>query len=101
MAQEKCGEKDSVITWLGIISGCKCVIVAFEPLFMMGSMGIVAGEKVIRAFKFTIKKKFTNYNAFSFWWCQNSRRRCFFNTDGKNVGMLYMNIYLTYNEEFR
>lgn len=56
-AREKSGEKDSVITGIGMIANCKCVIVAFEPLFMMGSMGLVAGEKIARAFRFAVKKK--------------------------------------------
>jgi len=56
-AKEKSGERDSVITGVGMIAGCKCVIAAFEPLFMMGSMGLVAGEKIARAFRFAAKKK--------------------------------------------
>ncbi len=56
-AREKSGEKDSVIAGVGMIDGCKCVIAAFEPLFMMGSMGLVAGEKIARAFRFASKKR--------------------------------------------
>ena len=56
-AKEKSGEKDSVITGTGMIAGCKCVIAAFEPLFMMGSMGLVAGEKIARAFRYATKKR--------------------------------------------
>jgi len=57
IAREKSGEMDSVITGIGMIAGCKCVVAAFEPLFMMGSMGLVAGEKITRAFRFAAKKK--------------------------------------------
>ena len=57
IAKENSGEKDSVITGVGKIAGYKCVIAAFEPLFMMGSMGLVAGEKIARAFRFATKKK--------------------------------------------
>lgn len=57
VAKENSGEKDSVITGFGMIAGCKCVVAAFEPLFMMGSMGLVAGEKIARAFRFATKKK--------------------------------------------
>jgi len=56
-AKEKSGEKDSVITGVGMIAGCKCVVAAFESLFMMGSMGLVAGEKITRTFHFAAKKK--------------------------------------------
>ena len=56
-AKEKSGEKDSVIAEVGMIAGCKCVVAAFEPLFMMGSMGLVAGEKIVRAFRYATKKK--------------------------------------------
>lgn len=57
LARLKSGEKDSVITGISTIAGCKCVIVAFEPMFMMGSMGLVAGEKIARAFRLATKKK--------------------------------------------
>jgi len=57
VAREKSGEKDSVITGVGTIAGYKCVVAAFEPLFMMGSMGLVAGEKIARAFCFATKKR--------------------------------------------
>jgi len=56
-AREKSGEKDSVITGTGMIAGCKCVVAAFEPAFMMGSMGAVAGEKIALAFTLASKKK--------------------------------------------
>jgi len=56
-AKENSGEIDSVIAGIGSIAGYKCVIAAFEPLFMMGSMGLVAGEKVTRAFSLAAKRK--------------------------------------------
>lgn len=56
-ARSKCGEKDSVITGIGKISDCKVVIAAIEPMFMMGSMGLVAGEKIARAFRLAAKKR--------------------------------------------
>lgn len=40
-----------------MIAGCKCIIAAFEPLFMMGSMGLIAGEKIARVFRLAAKKK--------------------------------------------
>lgn len=57
IARVNSGEKDSVITGTGMLSGYECIIAAFEPLFMMGSMGLVAGEKVARVFRFATKKK--------------------------------------------
>lgn len=56
LARVNSGEKDSVITGTGMLSDCECVIAAFDPLFMMGSMGLVAGEKVARVFRFAAKK---------------------------------------------
>ena len=56
LARLNSGEKDSVITGIGIIADCKCFIIAIEPIFMMGSMGLVAGEKIARAFRFAAKK---------------------------------------------
>ena len=57
IAREKSGEIDSVITGTGMINGNRCVIAAFEPLFMMGSMGLIAGEKIARAFRYATKKR--------------------------------------------
>lgn len=57
LARLKSGETDSVIVGIGALSGCKCIIAAFEPLFMMGSMGLVAGEKIARAFRLAAKKE--------------------------------------------
>jgi len=56
LSREKTGMKDSVITGLAAINGRKCVIAAFEPMFMMGSMGLIAGEKIARTFRFAAKK---------------------------------------------
>lgn len=55
-ARNSSGEKDSVITGIGIIANYECVIIAMEPTFMLGSMGCVAGEKIARAFRFATKK---------------------------------------------
>ncbi len=57
IAKENSGEKESVIAGVAMIAHCKCVIAAFEPLFMMGSMGLVAGEKIARAFRLAAKKR--------------------------------------------
>ena len=50
-------EKENIITGIGEINNCKCVIIFFEPNFLMGTMGLIAGEKIARAFKLAIKKK--------------------------------------------
>lgn len=57
VAKAKSGEQDSVIAGIARISGHKCIIGAFEPLFMMGSMGLVAGEKITRIFRLATKMK--------------------------------------------
>jgi len=57
LARNKSGERESVITGFGSIAQTECVVAAFEPMFMMGSMGLVAGEKITRAFRFATKKK--------------------------------------------
>ena len=54
-------EKESVITGIGAIKNCKCIIIVFEPNFLMGTMGLIAREKIARAFKLAIKK---NYRSF-------------------------------------
>jgi acetyl-CoA carboxylase carboxyl transferase subunit beta len=50
-------ENEAVISGYATINKKPCVIVVFEPLFMMGSMGSVAGEKITRAFEMATKKK--------------------------------------------
>ena len=51
------GEKDSVVTGVCTIGGCRTVLCAMNPDFMMGSMGTVTGEKITRAFEYaTINK---------------------------------------------
>lgn len=57
VARVNCGEKDSVITGIGIVAGYKCMIIAIEPMFMMGTMGVVAGEKIARAFRLATRKR--------------------------------------------
>lgn len=50
-------EKEAAISGTATIDKKPCVILAFEPLFMMGSMGSVVGEKITRAFELATKKK--------------------------------------------
>ena len=56
-AHQISNEKESVITGIGKISQRRCMIIAFEPLFIMGTLGVVAGEKIARAFQLAKKKR--------------------------------------------
>jgi acetyl-CoA carboxylase carboxyl transferase subunit beta len=56
-AKDSSSENEAVISGYATINKKPCVIVIFEPLFMMGSMGSVAGEKITRAFELATKKK--------------------------------------------
>lgn len=50
-AVSKSGEVEAVICGIGRISTFHCAIFIMEPLFMMGSMGIIVGEKITRLFE--------------------------------------------------
>ena len=56
-AETVSSENEAVISGYATINKKPCVIVIFEPLFMMGSMGSVAGEKITRAFELATKRK--------------------------------------------
>lgn len=56
-AAATCGETEAVITTTGIISGIKTAVFAMEPNFMMGSMGSVVGEKIVRLFEYATCEK--------------------------------------------
>ena len=47
--QKKTGLLDAAISGEGTIAGCKAEFVVIDSRFMMGSMGSVVGEKVVRA----------------------------------------------------
>lgn len=49
--------KEAVITGMGNIANIKCMIIIFESLYIRGSMGVVVGEKVSRAFKIASQKR--------------------------------------------
>ena len=44
-------EQDAVVCGLCTINGIRAAIFAMEPYFMMGSMGVVVGEKITRLFE--------------------------------------------------
>ena len=54
-AQEQSKENEGVITGVCKISGIECCIFSMEPLFMMGSMGVIVGEKIARLFEYAQK----------------------------------------------
>lgn len=51
-AQEQSKENEGVITGVCKISGIECCVFSMEPLFMMGSMGVIVGEKITRLFEY-------------------------------------------------
>lgn len=57
IAKAKSFENEAAVSGLAAIQKKPCVILIFEPLFMMGSMGSVVGEKITRAFELATKKK--------------------------------------------
>jgi acetyl-CoA carboxylase carboxyl transferase subunit beta len=57
IAKAKSFENEAAISGVAAINQKPCVILIFEPLFMMGSMGSVVGEKITRAFELATKKK--------------------------------------------
>ena len=50
-------EQEAVICGLCTINGTKIAIFAMEPYFMMGSMGIIVGEKITRLFELATEEK--------------------------------------------
>jgi len=56
-ARTKSGEVEAVIIGTGSIASIKCMFVIFEPNFIMGSMGLIAGEKIARALKYATRWK--------------------------------------------
>lgn len=54
-ARVRTGENDAVITGVGSIGGCPTAIFVMDGEFMMGSMGVVVGEKICRLFETATK----------------------------------------------
>lgn len=50
-AQKASGEKDGVTCGISSIGGIQCAVFVMNPYFMMGSMGVVVGEKITRLFE--------------------------------------------------
>ena len=55
-AQQNSKEKEAVICGLCTICGVVTAIFVMEPYFMMGSMGVVVGEKITRLFEYACKE---------------------------------------------
>lgn len=51
------GEDDGVVCGICKIEGIKTVIAVMNPEFMMGSMGLIVGEKIAKSIELSMKKK--------------------------------------------
>ncbi|MGH3087720.1 MAG: carboxyl transferase domain-containing protein [Rubrobacteraceae bacterium] len=56
-AEEKSGERESVITGEAEIGGTPAVVIAFDFGFLGGSMGEAAGKKIVAAFERAVEKR--------------------------------------------
>ncbi len=56
-AKAMSSEEEAVISGTASIGGVKTAIFVMEPGFMMGSMGSVVGEKVVRTFEYAIENR--------------------------------------------
>lgn len=55
--QDLSDQSDAVRTGTAQIGGMDCMLILFEPRFIMGSMGVVEGEKVTCAFEYALANK--------------------------------------------
>lgn len=53
----KTGEKESVVTGRALLGGIEVVLCVMNPMFIMGSMGTVTGEKITRAFEYATEHR--------------------------------------------
>lgn len=56
-AKSVSGEFEAVIAGIAKIGGIKCAVFILEPLFILGSMGAIAGEKITKIFELAGRKK--------------------------------------------
>jgi len=56
-AQKNTGEKEGVVTGTAKIGGEACALFVMHPDFIMGSMGVVVGEKITRLFEYATEKQ--------------------------------------------
>ena len=57
-AQERSGELEGVLTGRAAVQQCPCMLIAMEPAFLMGTMGSVVGEKIVRAFEAAARRRY-------------------------------------------
>lgn len=55
--KSKTGEKESVVTGCALMDGIEVVLCVMNPMFIMGSMGTVTGEKITRAFEYATENR--------------------------------------------
>lgn len=55
-AQQDSGEPEGVVTGVAAIGGQPCAIFSMNPMFIMGSMGAVVGEKITRLFEYAAEQ---------------------------------------------
>ena len=56
-ATQESGEPEGVITGTAKLNGMRCALFFMNPFFIMGSMGVVVGEKITRLFEYAAKRK--------------------------------------------
>lgn len=56
-AKKNSGENEAVVCGTACIEGSKCAMFVMNSEFMMGSMGVVVGEKITRLFEYAAKNK--------------------------------------------
>lgn len=56
-AEKSSGELEAVISGMAAIYGIKAVVCVMESAYIMGSMGTVVGEKIVRAFEYATENK--------------------------------------------
>lgn len=56
-AKSSTGEKESVVTGRAKLNGIDAVLCVMNPMFIMGSMGTVTGEKITRAFEYATENQ--------------------------------------------
>ena len=56
-AQRKTGLTEAVVTAVGAIGGCRCVVGVLDSKFLMGSMSAAVGEKLTRAIEYATKAR--------------------------------------------
>ena len=56
-SKEKTGSSEAVVTGVGLINGIKVAAAVMDSYFMMGSMGIVVGERITSIIEYSIKEK--------------------------------------------